>query len=36
LAILTHPKGKSIPFKTTQSEWLYWKSLQNSLPACSP
>ena len=36
LAILTHPKGKSITFKSTRSEWLYWKSFQNSPPVyCS-
>ncbi len=34
LAILTHPKGKSIAFKSTRSEWLYWKLFQNSLPVC--
>jgi hypothetical protein len=33
---LTHPKGKSIAFKSTRSEWLYWKPFQNSLSACRP
>ena len=32
LAILAHPKGKSITFKSTRSEWLYWKLFQNSPP----
>jgi hypothetical protein len=30
LAILTHPKGKSITFKSTNSDWLYWRPYRNS------
>ena len=32
LAILNHPKGKSITFKSTNSEWLYWRSYRNPTP----
>ena len=32
LAILTHPKGKFITFKSTNSEWLYWRSYRNPAP----
>ena len=34
LAVLTHPKGKSITFKSIRSEWLYWKLFQNPPPVC--
>jgi hypothetical protein len=33
---LTHPKGKSITFKSTNSEWLYWRSYRNPTPPYSP